>query len=39
MGRAGVPEDVAPAMLYLASEGAGYTTGELLAVDGGWQVL
>jgi NAD(P)-dependent dehydrogenase (short-subunit alcohol dehydrogenase family) len=36
MGRAGAPEDIAPAALYLASEAAGYTTGELLHVDGGW---
>jgi NAD(P)-dependent dehydrogenase (short-subunit alcohol dehydrogenase family) len=39
MGRAGVPEDVAPAYLYLASDGAGYVTGELVFVDGGWQVF
>ena len=39
LGRAGTPEDVAPAMLYLAGDGAGYVTGHLLAVDGGWQVL
>jgi NAD(P)-dependent dehydrogenase (short-subunit alcohol dehydrogenase family) len=39
LGRAGEPEDVAPAMLYLASDGADYVTGHLLAVDGGWQVL
>jgi NAD(P)-dependent dehydrogenase (short-subunit alcohol dehydrogenase family) len=37
-GRAGRPEDVAGAALYLASEQAGYTTGELLHVDGGWQI-
>jgi NAD(P)-dependent dehydrogenase (short-subunit alcohol dehydrogenase family) len=37
-GRAGRPEDVAGATLYLASEQAGYTTGELLHVDGGWQI-
>ncbi|NHN47491.1 SDR family oxidoreductase [Halostella sp. JP-L12] len=37
-GRAGRPEDVADAALFLASEGAGYTTGELLHVDGGWQI-
>lgn len=39
LDRAGTPEDVAPAYLYLASEGAGYVTGELLFVDGGWQVI
>ncbi|WP_122089426.1 SDR family NAD(P)-dependent oxidoreductase [Halalkalicoccus subterraneus] len=38
MGRAGFPEDVADATLYLASDAAGYTTGELLPVDGGWQI-
>jgi len=38
MGRAGFPEDVAPAVCYLASDAAGYTTGELLHVDGGWSV-
>ena len=38
MERAGTPADVAPAILYLASDAAGYTTGELLHVDGGWQV-
>jgi glucose 1-dehydrogenase len=36
MGRAGFPDDVAGATLFLASDGAGYTTGELLHVDGGW---
>jgi len=37
-GRAGEPEDVAGAVLFLASDAAGYTTGELVHVDGGWQV-
>jgi len=36
LGREGHPADIAPAALYLASEDAGYTTGELLHVDGGW---
>lgn len=36
MGRAGYPEDVADATLYLASDAASYITGELLYVDGGW---
>lgn len=39
LGRAGTPEDVAPAYLYLASEQANYVTGEILQVDGGWQVF
>lgn len=38
MGRAGTPDDVSPAICYLASDAADYTTGELLHVDGGWQV-
>lgn len=37
-GRAGEPEEVASAALYLASEEASYTTGELLYVDGGYQI-
>jgi len=39
LGRAGIPDDVAPAYLYLASEDAGYVTGETAFVDGGWQII
>jgi NAD(P)-dependent dehydrogenase (short-subunit alcohol dehydrogenase family) len=35
VGRAGQPEDVAAAVAYFASEGAGYVTGTTLALDGG----
>lgn len=35
MGRMGAPEDVARAVAFLASEDAGYITGQVLAVDGG----
>jgi NAD(P)-dependent dehydrogenase (short-subunit alcohol dehydrogenase family) len=36
--RAGRPEDLAGAYLYLASEQADYVTGEQLQVDGGSQI-
>jgi len=39
LGRAGTPEDVAGAYLFLASEAAKYITGDLVFVDGGWQVF
>jgi meso-butanediol dehydrogenase/(S,S)-butanediol dehydrogenase/diacetyl reductase len=35
LGRPGEPEDVVPAVLFLASEGARYVTGAVLPVDGG----
>ena len=35
MRRLGVPEDVAPAVTFLASDAAGYITGQTLSVSGG----
>jgi meso-butanediol dehydrogenase/(S,S)-butanediol dehydrogenase/diacetyl reductase len=35
LGRPGVPDDIAPAVLFLASDDAAYITGATLAVDGG----
>jgi 3-oxoacyl-[acyl-carrier protein] reductase len=36
LGRIGRPEDVANAVLFLASEESGYITGQVLPITGGW---
>ncbi|MCH8352106.1 MAG: SDR family oxidoreductase, partial [Chloroflexi bacterium] len=35
LGRVGLPEDIAEAAVYLASDAARQVTGAILAVDGG----
>jgi 3-oxoacyl-[acyl-carrier protein] reductase len=39
LGRLGTPEDVAAAVLYLASPGAGWVTGQTLHVNGGMAMI
>jgi 3-oxoacyl-[acyl-carrier protein] reductase len=36
--RFGMPEEIAETVLFLASDGAGYITGQVIHVDGGWVV-
>lgn len=36
MGRLGDPQEIASLALYLASEAAGFTTGQVHIIDGGW---
>ncbi|MFQ5639369.1 MAG: glucose 1-dehydrogenase [bacterium] len=38
LGRPGEPEDIAQAILYLASESSGWVTGVTLSIDGGRQL-
>ena len=38
VGRLGTPQDIAQAVLFLASRGNGYLTGQTLVVDGGFSI-
>ena len=38
LGRMGTPQDIAPGVVFLLSDAAGYITGINLLVDGGWTV-
>jgi NAD(P)-dependent dehydrogenase (short-subunit alcohol dehydrogenase family) len=37
-GRSGTAEEIASLIMYLASQSAGYITGQTIAVDGGWSI-
>ena len=37
--RIGTPEDVAPAIVFLASGGAGWITGQILSISGGYSMV
>lgn len=38
MGRIGTPDDIAPVVMFLASDAAGFLTGQTIAVDGGYLI-
>jgi gluconate 5-dehydrogenase len=39
MGRPGKPEELDGAVVYFASDASSFTTGQILAVDGGWTAI
>ena len=38
-GRIGVPSDLSSALLFLCGEGAGFITGQVLHINGGWNIV
>lgn len=38
MGRIGTPEEIAALAVYLGSDESGFSTGQALAIDGGWSL-
>lgn len=38
MGRAGKPEEIASAVVFLASDDSSYMTGQTIFIDGGWTI-
>ncbi|MDR2063606.1 MAG: SDR family oxidoreductase [Candidatus Nomurabacteria bacterium] len=39
MGRAGQPAELDGALIYFASDASSFTTGQILAIDGGWTTI
>ena len=39
LGRIGQPTDIAPMIAFLASEGAGWITGQVMSINGGYSMV
>ena len=39
MRRLAAPDEIAKVVAFLASDDAGYITGQTIVVDGGWSIL
>ena len=39
LGRIGQPTDIAPTIAFLASEGAGWITGQVMSINGGYSMV
>ena len=39
LGRIGQPSDIAPTVSFLASTGAGWITGQVLSISGGFSMV